>query len=151
MDDALKKFFEDNHSGAVNGAAPTALPTLYASVSPSSTARSGAPPRSSAPGPVTCAATRARRCSSSTAGSASSTLECRVNILDGSDAPEQNLRLFQVMQAGITPAPTEGTIMWYGKPLTVDAFLQAMKDEGRLIYEFDAQRTYGLYGEAPTR
>ena len=79
------------------------------------------------------------------------TLECRVNILDGPDAPRQNLRLFQVMQASMTPAPAAGTIMWYGKPLTVEAFLQAMNDEQRLIYEFEPLRAYGLYGEAPSR
>jgi hypothetical protein len=30
-------------------------------------------------------------------------LECRVNILEGSEVPQQSLRLFQVMQAGMTP------------------------------------------------
>jgi hypothetical protein len=79
------------------------------------------------------------------------TIESRVHILDGADAPQQNLRLFQVMQAGMTPAPPAGTITWYGKPLTIDEFLQAMKDEQRLIYEFEPLRVYGLYGEAPSR
>jgi hypothetical protein len=79
------------------------------------------------------------------------TVESRVRILVGADAPQQNLRLFQVMQAGMTPAPAAGTITWYGKTLTYDAFLQAMKDEQRLIYEFEPLRVYGLYGEAPSR
>jgi PPOX class probable F420-dependent enzyme len=79
------------------------------------------------------------------------TLECRVHILDGAGAPQQNLRLFQVMQAGMSPAPAPGTITWYGKSLTYEAFLQAMKDEDRLVYEFVPLRAYGLYGEAPSR
>jgi hypothetical protein len=79
------------------------------------------------------------------------TLECRVRILEGADAPQQNLQLFQVMQAGMTPAPSPGKILWYGQEKTVDEFLQAMKDEGRLVYEFEPLRAYGLYGEAPSR
>ncbi len=79
------------------------------------------------------------------------TLECRVRILDGADAPQQNLRLFQVMQAGMTPAPAVGTIMWYGQAKTHEEFLQAMQEEGRLVYEFEPQRAYGLYGAASSR
>jgi PPOX class probable F420-dependent enzyme len=77
------------------------------------------------------------------------TLECRVNILDGPDAPQLNLRLFEVMQRDQTPAP--GKILWYGAERTIDEFLQLMKDEGRLIYEFEVTRSYGMYGEAPGR
>ena len=79
------------------------------------------------------------------------TVECRVRILDGDDAPQLNLRLFEVMQAGMTPAPAAGTITWYGKSLTTDEFMQAMKAEKRLVYEFEPLRAYGLYGEAPSR
>jgi hypothetical protein len=28
-------------------------------------------------------------------------------------------------------------------------FLQIMRDEQRLIYEFDVQRAYGMFGEMP--
>jgi hypothetical protein len=79
------------------------------------------------------------------------TLECAVRILDGPEAPEQNLRLFQVMQAGMSPAPAAGKLLWYGAEKTVDEFLAAMREERRLIYEFDVLRSYGICGESPAR
>ena len=69
-------------------------------------------------------------------------LECTVRILDGADAAEQSVRLFDAMQAG---REDKSTLMWNGKPLSREDFLQAMKDEKRLIYEFDVQREYGMY------
>ena len=75
------------------------------------------------------------------------TLECRVNILDGGDAPQQNLRLFQVMQRD-SPAPA-GKISWFGANRTIDEFLQIMADEERLIYEFEVARAYGMYADSP--
>jgi PPOX class probable F420-dependent enzyme len=75
------------------------------------------------------------------------TLDCRVNILEGNYVPEQSVRLFQVMQQGMSPAPPEGHILWYGQPKTIDEFKQAMVDEQRIIYEFHVVRTYGLYAE----
>lgn len=79
------------------------------------------------------------------------TIECRVNILDGDAAPRQNLRLFEVMQRDLSPAPAAGKVLWYGAERTVDEFVQLMKDEQRLIYEFEIVRAYGLYGETPSR
>jgi len=71
------------------------------------------------------------------------TLERRVTILDGPEAPELNLRLFQVMQQGMdVPA---GQINWYGRALSHDAFVKTMVEEQRLIYEFDVVRMYGMY------
>jgi PPOX class probable F420-dependent enzyme len=67
------------------------------------------------------------------------TLETTVRILDGPDAAELNLRLFRSMQGR-----PEGDLSWFGAELDEDAFLQRMRDEGRLIYEFDVQRAYGL-------
>jgi PPOX class probable F420-dependent enzyme len=67
------------------------------------------------------------------------TLETTVTILDGPDAPERSVRLFRVMQG----KPT-GPLTWYGQELDEEAFRQTMADEGRLIYRFDVQRTYGL-------
>ncbi|HSP55946.1 MAG TPA: pyridoxamine 5'-phosphate oxidase family protein [Dehalococcoidia bacterium] len=77
------------------------------------------------------------------------TLECTVNILEGPDAPEQNLRLFRVMQREMG---VEGyRILWYGQPKTPEEFLQTMRAEGRLVYEFEVRRAYGMYGGAPAR
>ncbi|MHB8377734.1 MAG: pyridoxamine 5'-phosphate oxidase family protein [Dehalococcoidia bacterium] len=76
-------------------------------------------------------------------------LECRVNILDGPDAPQQNLRLFQVMQGELSPAPSPGKIMWFGAERSIEEFLTIMADEQRLIYEFEVNREYGMYGTSP--
>jgi hypothetical protein len=66
-------------------------------------------------------------------------LETTVTILEGPEAAAQNLRLFRVMQD--RPG---GPLSWFGGELDEDAFLQAMADEHRLIYEFDVHRSYGL-------
>jgi hypothetical protein len=73
------------------------------------------------------------------------TLECRTTILEGPDVPEQSVRLFQVMQRDMPGGPPEGQIAWYGKPLSIDDFKQAMRAERRIIYEFDVVRSYGLF------
>jgi hypothetical protein len=66
-------------------------------------------------------------------------LEGSVTILDGPDAPELNLRLFRLMQGR-----PSGPLSWFGGELDEEAFLQAMADEQRLIYELDVGRTYGM-------
>ena len=66
-------------------------------------------------------------------------VESRVSILDGPDAAELNLQLFRVMQN----RPT-GPLSWFGGELDEDAFRARMVEEGRLIYEFGVERTYGM-------
>jgi PPOX class probable F420-dependent enzyme len=56
-------------------------------------------------------------------------LDCRVTILDGPDAPQQNLALYRVV-AGRDPDD-------------IDEYLEAMVAEQRLIYEFEIVRSYG--------
>jgi PPOX class probable F420-dependent enzyme len=77
------------------------------------------------------------------------TLECRVRILDGPEMPQQQLRLFEVMQAGMNVTP--GKVLWYGRELDRDEFVRAMVEEQRLIYEFEPERAYGMYQETPQR
>jgi PPOX class probable F420-dependent enzyme len=72
------------------------------------------------------------------------TLEGRVTILDGPDVPEQSVRLFQVMQAGLQKPPDQ--LVWYGKPLALDEFRRTMVEEGRIIYQLEVERVYGLVG-----
>ena len=72
------------------------------------------------------------------------TVEGRVTILDGPDAPDQSVRLFQAMQAGMQSGPPPGQLLWQGKPLTIEQFRQAMVDEQRLIYALEIERAYGL-------
>jgi hypothetical protein len=67
-------------------------------------------------------------------------LETTVTILDGPEVAEQSVRLFRLMQ----DRPT-GALSWFGGELDEDAFRQAMVDEGRLIYDFEVHRVYGLY------
>ena len=70
-------------------------------------------------------------------------LETRVTILDGPDAAEMNVRLFGEMQKGMQRP--QGTLFWNGQPLSEEQFLQTMRDEQRLIYEFEEpSRVYGL-------
>ena len=65
-------------------------------------------------------------------------VEATVTILEGPGAAAQNLRLFRVMQD--RPG---GPLSWFGGELDEGAFLQAMAEEHRLIYEFDVHRSYG--------
>lgn len=65
-------------------------------------------------------------------------LETTVRLLDGPDAPALNLRLFRVMQN--RPA---GPLSWFSGELDEAAFLRTMEEEGRLIYQFEVQRSYG--------
>ena len=65
-------------------------------------------------------------------------VEATVTILEGPEAAAQNLQLFRVMQD--RPG---GPLSWFGGELDEGAFLQAMAEEHRLIYEFDVHRSYG--------
>jgi hypothetical protein len=76
------------------------------------------------------------------------TLECRVTILEGPDAPQMSLRFFKTMQQSMRVEP--GKVSWFGKQITEAEFLETMVQEQRLIYEFDIIRHYGLYGSMPT-
>jgi hypothetical protein len=77
-------------------------------------------------------------------------LECRVTTLEGPDVPDQSVRLFEVMQREM-PGYTPGMLNWYGKQTAIDEFKKLMVDEGRIIYEFEPLRAYGLYAGVPTR
>jgi PPOX class probable F420-dependent enzyme len=76
------------------------------------------------------------------------TLECTVNILDGPDAPQCNLRLMEEFQGGMQVEA--GKIAWFGRQLTHDEFIDTMIQEQRLIYEFEPVRYYGMHGGVPT-
>lgn len=69
------------------------------------------------------------------------TLETEVKILDGPDAPEKTLRLFRVMQ-NLGP---EDSVNWFGEQYTPSEFLEAIRSEGRLIYQFEILRSYGSF------
>ncbi|MEX2430364.1 MAG: pyridoxamine 5'-phosphate oxidase family protein, partial [Dehalococcoidia bacterium] len=66
-------------------------------------------------------------------------LESTVTILEGQDAPELNLRLFRTMQGR-----PDGNLMWFGGEKTPDEFLRSMREEQRVVYQFDVSRAYGM-------
>jgi hypothetical protein len=68
------------------------------------------------------------------------TLETTVTILEGPDVPAHTLRLFRDLQG----KPT-GPLTWFGAELEEADFLRRMVEEGRVLYEFDVTRAYGLH------
>jgi len=70
-------------------------------------------------------------------------LDSTVTILEGADAPEMSLRLFQAMQRRLGPGP--GNVIWEGTERSPEEFLRIMVEEQRLIYQFEVIRSYGLY------
>jgi hypothetical protein len=60
-------------------------------------------------------------------------LETTVRILEGPDAPRQNLRLFRLLRGDAE-----------GPEFDEEQYLRAMVDEKRLIYEFEVQKSYGI-------
>ncbi len=67
-------------------------------------------------------------------------LEATVTVLEGPQALADSVRLFREMQG--KPA---GPLSWFGAELEEPEFLDLLAKEGRLIYEFDVTRAYGLY------
>jgi PPOX class probable F420-dependent enzyme len=74
------------------------------------------------------------------------TLECRVNIIDNDDVPRQSVRFFRLIQ----PSRPDGNLMWFGRAVTEAEMLQIMVEEGRIFYEFEPLRAYGMFGTPPT-
>jgi PPOX class probable F420-dependent enzyme len=70
-------------------------------------------------------------------------LECAVRILEGPEVPGLSLSFFRLLQQNMPVTP--GHVMWYGQEKTEAEFLKVMADEGRVIYEFDPLRIYGMY------
>jgi uncharacterized pyridoxamine 5'-phosphate oxidase family protein len=66
-------------------------------------------------------------------------LETTVTILDGPDVPARSVRMFREMQGR-----PDGPLSWFGGEVEEEDFLRLMVDEGRVIYEFDVHRTYGM-------
>ncbi len=66
------------------------------------------------------------------------TLETTVELLEGPDAVDLNVRLFREMQG-----QPEGPLSWFGGEYEEDRFRAIMVEEGRMIYQFEVQRSYG--------
>jgi hypothetical protein len=67
------------------------------------------------------------------------TLETVVHILEGEDVPLLQVKLFRQMQNR-----PSGPLNWFGKELSEEDFLLLMRQEKRLIYEFEILRAYGM-------
>ncbi len=68
------------------------------------------------------------------------TMETTVRLLEGPDAVDLSLQLFRTMQER-----PSGDLTWFGKDYDEQSFRTLMVDEGRLVYEFDVERTYGMH------
>jgi Pyridoxamine 5'-phosphate oxidase len=66
------------------------------------------------------------------------TLETTVELIDGPEAVDFNVRLFREMQGR-----PEGPLSWFGGEYNEDRFREIMVEEGRLIYQFEVQQSYG--------
>jgi hypothetical protein len=68
------------------------------------------------------------------------TLETTVTIRDDDDVAVDSMRFFRMLQR-----KPDGPLDWFGGTLTDEQFVETMTTEGRVLYEFDVQRTYGLF------
>jgi Pyridoxamine 5'-phosphate oxidase len=69
------------------------------------------------------------------------TLETTVRLVEGPEVTDLSLRFFRTLQPDSKP----GTIVWFGQERSEDEFRRLMIEEGRLLYEFDVKRAYGLF------
>lgn len=68
-------------------------------------------------------------------------LEGNATILEGPDVPDLSVELFKVLQPHAAP----GTLRWERETRSYEEFRQIMRDEQRVIYEFEVLRSYGRY------
>jgi uncharacterized pyridoxamine 5'-phosphate oxidase family protein len=68
------------------------------------------------------------------------TLETTVTIHDGPDAAERNLQFFRDIQS-----KPSGPLSWFGGELDEEQFLETMRDEGRVTYECEIDKAYGMH------
>jgi hypothetical protein len=68
-------------------------------------------------------------------------LECKVTILESPDMAELTLRIFPEAQEAAAP----GNVVWMGQQKSEAEYRRIIVDEGRLIYEFEPLRQYGMF------
>jgi PPOX class probable F420-dependent enzyme len=68
-------------------------------------------------------------------------LECTVTIIEDPDMADLTLRIFPEAQAAAAP----GGVVWMGQQKTEAEYRRLIDEEGRLIYEFEPLRMYGMY------
>jgi PPOX class probable F420-dependent enzyme len=67
------------------------------------------------------------------------TLETTVTTIEQPGSVDASVALFRSMQRR-----PEGPLAWYGTELAEDDFRRRMVEEGRIVFEFDVHRAYGL-------
>ena len=67
-------------------------------------------------------------------------LDTTVTILEGPESIDDSVRMFRLTQG----RPT-GPLQWFGGELPEAEFRTTLIDEGRLLYEFDVVKSYGLF------
>jgi PPOX class probable F420-dependent enzyme len=72
-------------------------------------------------------------------------LESAVRVLDGPEVPELSLRFFRTLQGRPVGGSEPSTLAWFGREVGEREFLDAMAAEGRILYEFEVKRAYGMY------
>ena len=72
-------------------------------------------------------------------------LDTRTRIIEGPEVPELTLRFFRQVQSRLPQPPRPGHVLWFGQERTDEEFLRMMVEEGRILYEFEPTRAYGLY------
>lgn len=76
-----------------------------------------------------------------TPGSVFLGLEGNATILEGDDVADQSVELFKVLQ----PYAVPGTLQWDGGAYSYEEFREIMREEQRVIYEFEVLRSWGRY------
>lgn len=67
-------------------------------------------------------------------------LETTVTVLDGPDVVDDSVRFFRSVQRR-----PDGALRWMTGEQAEPEFRQTMIDEGRVLYEFEPHKAYGLY------
>ena len=67
-------------------------------------------------------------------------LDTTVTILEGGAAIDESVKMFRLMQGR-----PSGPLQWFGGEHSEEDFRAILVGEGRLIYEFDVLKSYGLF------
>lgn len=68
-------------------------------------------------------------------------IEASVEVLDGPEVPQQTLALLHALH----PDAPAGMVHWQGALRREQEVLEAVRAEGRVIYDFEVIRAYGRY------
>jgi PPOX class probable F420-dependent enzyme len=72
------------------------------------------------------------------------TAEARARLIEGDAVPDLSVRLFRAMNHMDDDTPPDAPINFGGRQMTPDELRQYMRDDHRLIYEFEPVRVYGM-------